>query len=223
MDDRVWDLYASFVESKPGGFAIASLMRPPEDGEGSAATFVARAQAVERFGDLGHHTHFTSPTHARPTGGDPAAKVRAEAAWFRQHDLEPSFYCGGGWYMDRDVFGAVADAGYADCTATSWRPAFLADDAPRIALDAPAFVRLPDGRRVLELPTTHSAGAVARSLARRLPHIVHVHFHDYELLDGRRRRLLALALRLLARRRRPTPLSAVTADRDVDWSDVWAG
>jgi hypothetical protein len=224
LDDRVWSLYASFVESRPGGFAVASLMRPPADGEGDAATFASRARTAARLGDLGHHTHWTSPTHARPVDGDPAATVRDEVAWFRAHELAPAFYCGGGWYMDLGVFTVVADAGYADCTATARsHPARPPVGMPRLQLDVPARVRLPDGRTVLELPTTHSAGAAAKALARSLPAVVHVHFHDYELLDPRRRRLLALTFRLLARRRRPVALSALTADSEVDWSDVCVG
>ena len=88
--------------------------------------------------------------------------------------------------------------------------------------DQPAWVLLEDGHRVLELPTTHSFGAVARALARRLPPVVHVHFHDYELLDAKRRTALEVVLRVLARRRRPTELGALGADREVAWADVCA-
>jgi hypothetical protein len=75
---------------------------------------------------------------------------------------------------------------------------------------------------VLELPSTHSLGAAARGLAGELPPTVHVHFHDYELLDRRRRVALSLALRLLARRRRPVEPDAVVAEREVAWADVCA-
>ncbi len=174
-------------------------------------------------GPFGHHTHFTSPTHARPTGGDPAAQVRCEGAWLREQGLEAVFYCGGGWYADLEVMGAVADLGYADCTATSWRPATLAEGAARLELDQPARLVLPDGRKVLELPTTHSTGAAARSLARSLPPVVHLHFHDYELLDRRRTVALRAVLRLLALRRRPISLADLQAEREVAWADVWRG
>ncbi len=84
-------------------------------------------------------------------------------------------------------------------------------------------MRLDDGRRVLELPTTHSLGAAARSLVRPLPTVVHVHFHDYELLDARRRAAVYLTLGLLARRRRPVELGDLEAVREVPWSDVCEG
>jgi hypothetical protein len=118
---------------------------------------------------------------------------------------------------------AAADLGYADCTATAWRPPYLPEGSPRAALDQPALVVLDDGRALLELPTTHSLGAAARALPRALPPVVHVHFHDYELLDTARRAALAATLVLLARRRRPVGLDQLSADREVPWADVCAG
>ncbi len=221
LDDRVWDRYRSLLSRRPAGFPIASLMRPPAEGE-DPAVFVRRAREAAALGPFGHHIHWTSPTHARPTSGDPGAAVRREGAWLVEQGLEPRFFCGGGWYTDGGVFAAVAELGYADCTATAWRPSYLPPDAARAQLDQPAWVRLADGRRVLELPTTHSLGALARSLLRRLPQVVHVHFHDYELLEGRRRGALLSTLALLARRRTPVGLDALAADREVDWADICA-
>jgi hypothetical protein len=175
------------------------------------------------LGPLGHHTHWTSPTDARPTSGVPAERVLEEARGLRERGIEARFFCGGGWYMDGPLMAAIAELGYADCTATAWRPGYLPAGAPRASLDQPAWVRLDDGRRVLELPTTHSLGAAARSLLRSLPPVVHVHFHDYELLDPRRRLALHATLVLLARRRQATELGALRAEREVAWADVWAG
>ena len=76
---------------------------------------------------------------------------------------------------------------------------------------------------MLELPTTHSLGAVARALHRPLPPVVHVHFHDYELLDARRRAALTAVLVLLARRRRPAGLDDLAAEREVSWDALCAG
>jgi hypothetical protein len=221
LDDAVWDRYRDLASTRPGGFAITSLMRPPADGE-DEELFVTRAREATGLGPFGHHTHWTSPTHARPTRGNPAPQVLREGRWLREHGLEPRFFCGGGWYTDAEVMGAVADLGYVDCTATPARPSFLPPGSPRASLDAPAWIRLDDGRRVLELPSTHSLGQVARSLPRELPPTVHVHFHDYELLDRRRRAALSLALRLLARRRRPLGPAEVETEREVAWADVCA-
>ncbi len=223
LDDTVWRLYTDFIRRRPGGFAVASLLRPPADGEHGAERFVERAREAAELGAFGHHTHWTSPSHARPTGGDPAARVRSEGAWLGERGLEPRFFCGGNWFMDQEVLYAVADLGYVDCTATPARPAHLAPEDERIELDSPARVVLPDGRSVLEVPTTHSMGAVARSLARSLPRAVHVHFHDYELLDRRRARLLGWILAALAVRRTPTDLREVDSDRKVPWEAVWGG
>jgi hypothetical protein len=222
LDDRVWERYRSLLASRPSGFTIASLLRPPASGE-DASLFVSRAREAAGLGPLGHHIHWTSPTHARPTSGDPEEAVRREGAWLREQGLEPRYFCGGGWYLDAGVMSAVADLGYADCTATAWRPTYLPAGAPRAALDQPAWVRLDDGRRVLELPTTQSLGAAARSLAGGLPSVVHVHFHDYELLDSKRRAALVVTLALLARRRRSTELGAIETEREVSWADICAG
>jgi hypothetical protein len=222
LDDTVWSRYVALIASRPSRFAIASLMRPPTDGE-DRERFVERAREAAAHGPLGHHTHWTSPTHARPTADGAGERVAAEGRWLRERGLAPRFFCGGGWYADAEVIAAVAALGYADCTATSWRPAYLAAGAPRLALDQPAWIRLRDGRRVLELPTTHSLGAAAKSLVRPLPRVVHVHFHDFELLDWRRAAALRGTLAALARRRTPSDLGALETEREVAWEDVCAG
>jgi hypothetical protein len=222
LDDDVWRRYLALATRRPSGFTIASLMRPPADGE-DAARFLDRAREASALSPIGHHVHWTSPTHARPSGGDPAATVRREGEWLREQGLAPRYFCGGGWYIDRRVIAAVADLGYVDCTATAFRPTYLAEGEPRASLDQPAWVKLDDGRRVLELPTTHSLGAAARALLRPLPPVVHVHFHDYELLDAKRRSAIDAVLAVLARRRRPVELGTLTATREVSWADVCAG
>jgi hypothetical protein len=221
LDDAVWERYRALAAGRPGGYPIVTLMRPPADEE-SEQLFLERARDAAALGPLGHHTHWTSPTHARPTGGDPAKQVLREGRWLRDQGLEPRFFCGGGWYMDGDVIAAAAELGYVDCTATPSRPSFLPPGSPRAALDAPAWIRLDDGRRVLELPSTHTLGSAARGLAGSLPRVVHLHFHDYELLEPRRRAALSATLRLLALRRRPVDPAAVEAEREVAWADVCA-
>jgi hypothetical protein len=87
-------------------------------------------------------------------------------------------------------------------------------------------VTLPSGATLSAIPTTHSLGELVRALARReLPPLVHVYFHDTDLLEPRRRALVHVGLRLLARRARVSDLDAVAAlalpeGPNVPWADV---
>src|SRR5688500_12452766 len=88
LDREVWSRYRDLCARRPGGFPIASLLRPPTAGE-DEELFVERAREAAALGPFGHHTHWTSPTHARPTGGDPAGQVLREGRWLRERGLEP--------------------------------------------------------------------------------------------------------------------------------------
>lgn len=209
LDDACWERFTALQRKAPGGFRIAALMRPPAEDE-DRERWLERAREAAHRGPLGHHTHFVSAEHARPPtpGPEHAARVGREAAWLREHGLEARLFCGGGWYVDRPVAQALAGLGYADCTATAFRPHYLAPDAPRLQLKAPAWLALGGEQRLLELPSTHSLGMAARRSLdpQPLPEVVHVYFHDTDLLSAKRRAALELALRLLARRRTPSDL-----------------
>jgi hypothetical protein len=208
LDDDVWRRFSSLQARRPGGFRIAALMRPPDADAGEDERFwLERAREASARGPLGLHTHWTAPDHARPTVGDPAERVRREGEWVSERGLEATLFCGGGWYFDPDVAAAVADLGYADCTATAFWPAYLEDGAARLGAAEPVWIVLPDGRRVLELPTTHSLGMLARGLLApfRGP-VVHAYFHDTDLLEPRRRLALVYALRFLGLKRTATDL-----------------
>jgi hypothetical protein len=229
LDEGTWVLFAGLQERRPGGFAIAALMRPPDLAAGEQESrWLERAHEAATRGPLGHHAHFGGVSQARPVGPGAVERVRREATWLRSHALEPSFFCGGAWYLDPEVAETLADLGYADCTATAFRPAYLARTAPRVGLAEPAWLRLPSGRRLLELPTTHSLGMLARALLRRgalADPVVHAYFHDTDLLDPRRRAALELGLRLLGRRRRPTDLLGLALEVDppeIDFAQVYA-
>jgi hypothetical protein len=218
LDDRAWGAFSRLQAQRPGGFAIAALMRPPDATAGESETlWLARARIAAANGPLGHHTHWGGPQHARPTDGDPAERVRGEAAWLRERGLHPRVFCGGGWYMDEHVAAALAELGYADCTATAFRPSYLPPGAPRLSLSEPTRYRIGEAT-LLELPTTHSLGMAVRAALGRLPDYVHVYFHDTDLLDARRRRALGAALAVLGRRRRPARLDQLTAEPEVDFS-----
>ena len=134
---------------------------------------------LRRRGPFGLHTHWTSPTHARPTGGDPAARVRKEADWLREQELEPAYFCGGGWYTDDAVRRGRARA----------RARRLHRARRRCRTRASCRRR------------TRSGSSRAQCSAP-LPRYVHAYFHDYDLLDARRRLALVTALSVLGRRRR---------------------
>jgi hypothetical protein len=231
LDDRVWASFATLQERRPGGIAVAALMRPPaeEFGETDVDLWVERAREAAARGPLGHHTHWTSPTHARPTGaGDPGERVAREGAWLQERGLAPTLFCGGGWFTDVSVASACARLGYADCTPRATRPPYLPDGAPWAELTGPAVVELPGGDELLALPTTHSAGDGCRAaLGRRLPTRAHLYFHDTDLVDRRRRIVVEAALRALGSRLRGGTLDEEAARSEglprVDWSSVARG
>ena len=178
LDDDAWRRFDALQHRRPGGFDVIALIRPPDPAFGEdEQRWLERARLAAARAPLGLHTHWTSPTHARPTGGDPAARVRAEAGWMRERGLEPAFFCGGGWYSDDAVRRTVSELGLVDCTPRVGTPVFGV------------------------LPTTHSLGALARALLRPLPAYVHAYFHDYDLLESKRRLALSASLLALGARR----------------------
>jgi len=230
LDDRVWGALSDLQAREPGGFAIASLMRPPDPAaDESESLWLARARILAARGPFGLHTHWGGVQQARPTEGDPAALVRDQVAWLDERGLRPRLFAGGGWYMDEGVAVALADLGVTDCTATAFRPPYLTLGAPRLGLDRPAKLRFgretetdsdsdSQFRALLELPATHSLGMAAHAAFGRLPAYVHVYFHDTDLLEGGRRRALEWALRVIGRRRRPERLDRIRADTEVAFS-----
>jgi hypothetical protein len=210
-DDDVWSRFHALLRERPAGFAIMPLLRPPHEGE-DQERWLERARTAAELGPIGHHTHFAAPEQARPRTPDDVGRVRREAEWLRRAELRPAFFCGGGWYSDAEVAEAVAECGYVDCTALAFSPAYLDADRRHLRLDRPAWLRLASGRRLLELPSTHSIGMILRALPRRLDvPLVHVYFHDTDLVDPRRRTAIRWALRLLALRRKPSDLPAAAS------------
>ena len=185
LDDDVWTRLRRLLDDPPGGFRIAALVRPPDAEHGEdERLWLERARTLDV--PFGLHTHWTSPSHARPIGGDPAARVRRDLAWLRAHDLEPHFFAGGGWYTDDEVRAAVAGEGLVDLTATTFPLSYGGG-------------RVVDGPEPGLLPATHTIGMLARAV--RLPEYVHVYFHDTDLLDRKRALALGFGLRHVALRR----------------------
>jgi hypothetical protein len=220
LDDRAWNAFSRLQARRPGGFAIAALMRPPAADEGEdELLWLARARQAAARGPFGQHTHWGGVAQARPAGGDPSSRVRTEAAWLRERGLQARLFCGGGWYLDRRVAEALAELRYADCTATAFRPSYLALDAPRVSLAEPRRLRL-NGSSLLELPATHSLGMAVRASLGPLPAYVHVYFHDTDLVRPGRRRALEAALAVLGRRCRPVRLDELAAETEVPFADA---
>jgi hypothetical protein len=227
LDDAVWARFSALQESRPGGFAIAALMRPADSAFGEdEALWVERALEASARGPLGHHTHWTAPDHARPTGPGAGERVREEGRRLRELGLTPTLFCGGGWYTDSAVAEACAALGYVDCTPRARRPPYLPAGERWAVLSLPAVVELRSGDALRVIPTTHSLGDLARSLvSRTLPPFVHVYLHDTDLVDRRRRMLLGVVLHGLGRRAQITDLDDLASRTpaeppSVPWDDV---
>jgi hypothetical protein len=216
LDDCAWRRFSRLQQQCPGGFRIAALLRPPDEGAGEAPEpWLQRAREAAARGPLGHHTHWGGAEQARPRDGQPAERVLREGAWLREAGLEPTLFCGGNWYIDPAVATALAELGYVDCTATAFRPSHLDHAAARLEVQRPSWLELADGKRLLELPSTHSLGMLAKAAVR--PRglgepLVHTYFHDTDLLDRSRAAALRAALVVLGRRRRPADLDSVAAE-----------
>jgi hypothetical protein len=213
LDNRVWAAFERLLRRRPGGFVVTPMLRPPDTDAGEdESVWLERARIAASLAPLGHHTHWGGPTHARPTGDSAAAGlVRRQVEWMRAHGVAARFFCGGGWYIDEGVAETLASFGYVDCSATTFRQSYLDERAARLGLDGPVRLRLPSGASLIELPATHSLGMLARGHLR-LPSLVHVHFHDWELVDRRRAAALEVLFRLLRVRRRPLSVAEL-ADR----------
>ena len=221
LDDAVWCRFSSLQAAAPGGLGIAALIRPPDAaaGELDEELWLERAREAVARAPLGHHTHFTSPTHARPTGGETGARVRREGAWLRDQGLSPTLFCGGGWYTDRSVAEACAELGYVDCTPRTTRPRYLPPGAAWAELATPTVLLLDNASnsllqasvRLPVIPTTHGVGDLVRALVRPggLPPSLHAYFHDTDLVSPVRRSLILNALRLLGRLRPASDLDAL--------------
>jgi hypothetical protein len=228
LDDAVWHAFERMLERRPAGFVVTPLMRPPHIASGEdEERWLQRARRAAQLAPLGHHTHWGGPTQARPmTGVDAGAVVRDEVEWLRARGLQARWFCGGGWYVDVPVAEALAAAGYVDCSATTFRLPYLEDGAPRLRLPGPCRIRLPSGASLLELPATHSVGMLARGILR-LEGLVHVHFHDWELVDRRRALAISALLHALRLRRRPLAITELAdlaaASEEIAWPGATIG
>lgn len=223
LDDAVWSAFERLLRRRPAGFVITPFMRPPDENEvAGTERWLERARVAASLAPLGHHTHWGGASRARPPDDvDAAEKVEQESEWLRSHGLAPRYFCGGGWYWDVPVAETLAACGYVDCTATTFRQSYLDADAARLQLATAARIVLPSGATLMELPATHSLGALARTL--RLPPDVHVHFHDWELVDRKRAAALWAVLHVLGHRRSALTISELEERASAAPEQAWHG
>ena len=93
-------------------------MRPPDSAHGENGDAGSASPAAARA-PFGLHTHWTSPDHARPTDGDPAARGARLAP---RAPVAAALLLRRGWYTDDTVQRTVAEQGIVDCTATTFPP-----------------------------------------------------------------------------------------------------
>src|SRR5256885_17020608 len=98
------------MRRRQGGFDVIALMRPPDPDHGEAEEpWLERARAAAARAPFGLHTHWTSPTPARPVDGDPAARGRKETEWMRERGLDHRYFCGGGQDTGQAAGAAVSE------------------------------------------------------------------------------------------------------------------
>ena len=214
LDDAVWARFVALQRRRPGGFAIAALMRPADPAFGEDETlWLERAREAASLGPLGHHTHWTAPDHARPTNEDTGERVLAEGTRLRELGLTPTLFCGGGWYTDDEVAEACAELGYVDCTPRARRPPYLAQGERWASLAAPAVVELPSGRPLArDSDDALARRPRARASSPRSAGAASTCTSTTPICStARRRALLRVALPALARRAQVTDLDALAA------------
>ena len=146
-------------------------------------------------------------------------RIRREGAWLRTVGLEPSVFCGGGWYIDEQVATAAAELGYVDCTATAFptevpggRAVPTDPERPLLGSNCEPAADSWSFRRRTHWGCSYGICLVRRSFDEP---VVHLYFHDTDLLDRRRALALKASLAFLARRRIPTDLDRLAVEAET--------
>ena len=153
-------------------------------------------------------------------------RARRDGVAARARTSRPRCFCGGGWYLDEPVAEALAAFGYVDCSATTFRQSLPRPTTRRAcSCRAAPGARSPVGR-----VAARAAGDAFARHARPRPRpasrgLVHLHFHDWELVDRRRSLALAgvpeaaAAAEASAHGRRARRLAPSDAP-DIDWHEA---
>ena len=208
------------LRSRPGGFPITSLMRPPADGEdGSVFARTRPGGGRPRSVRPPHPLDVADPRAPHRAATRPSRPRRALAA---EQGLEPRFFCGGGWYIDARRDGGGRRPRLRRLHRHRLAAAVPAGRRAARSLDQPARVRLDDGRRVLELPTHPLA---RRAPPRHSPARCRRSCTCTSTTTSCSSRAPAALTATLACSPAAAALSAWTAhaEREVAWADVCAG
>ncbi len=165
LDDEAWARFDRLQRRRPGGFDVIALMRPPDEAYGEDEDGLARACARRRHARAVRSAHALDEPDAmrvRPAATPPNACVARRSG--------------------------CATAGSSRVLLRR-RLVHRTTPCGRRRGAGPRRLHAAHGlsRRTGILPTTHSLGALARAVLRPLPRYVHAYFHDYDLLDTRRR------------------------------------
>ena len=229
LDDAVWARFAALQDARPGGFAIAALMRPPDAAHGEdEATWLARAREAVGSG-AARTSHALDRAGPRTSDGRPAGgqgRARRDDACGTAASPRRCSAAAAGTRTSRSPRHARSSA-TSTARRRASRPPYLGSrralGVAQRSLHASSSRRAGSSARSRR--PTRSAISRARSRARTFRRLVHVYFHDTDLLDRRRRALLHAGLRVLARRADVLDLdtlaaSALTDAPRIAWDDV---
>ena len=232
LDDAVWAAFADLQRRRPGGFAVAALMRPPdaEAGEHDEELWLAarprgRRPRAARPPHALHEPDPRTPDRRRHRAHGCGARARgcATAGWRRR--------------------SSAAAAGTPIATSPRHARSSGTSTARRGRPGPATCSATRRGRSSRRLPSSTSTASRCRSCRRPTaratsrgrwrgpgcPDRVHAYFHDTDLLDSRRRTLIVLG----AAAPRPPPARRPISTRSgpssarptpsVAWTDVARG
>ena len=204
LDNDVWAAFERLLRRRPAGFTVTALIRPPDTRSGEdQALWLERARRADELGPLGHHTHWGGPTQARPAGdADAAELVRTKLNGFVPKGSVRSTSAAAAGISTRPSQRRWRPSGTS--TAARRRSDRATSRTTRRGCSSTARVRCScRAARCCASCRPRTRSACSRAVFATLRGPVHLHFHDWELLDRRRALALEVVLRALRLRRRP--------------------